>query len=212
MPLPSHPEPWIKGLYGIADAGASNGDPERMLAWLLEGGCRLIQFRCKGWGDDDALETARRMVTRCHAFGARLLLNDRAHLVEPASADGVHVGQGDADDATVRRLIGEHRIMGRSTHSVAQIEAALPAADYIAFGPIFATHNLSSPKPQQGLVLLREAHRAVGGRVPLVAIGGIHDDNVVAVRDGGADAWAVIGAVANARDPVAQTRRLMSIA
>ena len=86
MPLPSHPEPWIKGLYGIADAGASNGDPERMLASLLEGGCRLIQFRCKGWGDDDALETARRMVTRCHAFGARLLLNDRAHLVDPASA------------------------------------------------------------------------------------------------------------------------------
>ena len=110
---------WVSGLYGIADAGASSGEPERLLEALLGGGCKLVQFRCKGWDDGDALATARRMAKRCHQVGARLLLNDRAHLVNAASADGVHVGQADADSRTVRALIGPERIMGRSTHTKA---------------------------------------------------------------------------------------------
>jgi len=201
----------ITGLYGIADAGASGGDPERMLGWLLEGGCRVIQLRCKGWTDDAVLITARRMVSRCRAAGALLLLNDRAHLVEAVSADGVHVGQGDADSHTVRTLIGPNRILGRSTHNVSQIQQALPAADYIAFGPIFQTSNLSTPKRTQGLNRLRTAVHAVAGRAPLVAIGGISASNIADVRAGGANAWAVIGAIANAADPVEQTTFFVNV-
>ena len=146
-----------------------------------------------------------------NAAGALLLLNDRAHLVEAASADGVHVGQGDADSLTVRTLIGPQRILGRSTHNVVQIQQALPHADYVAFGPIFETLNLSSPKPSQGLNRLRTAVHAVAGRVPLVAIGGITASNIAEVRAGGANAWAVIGAIANAADPVEQTHFFVNV-
>ena len=91
------------------------------------------------------------------------------------------------------------------------MERALPGVDYIAFGPIFATSNLSSPKASKGLERLRAAADTVAGRVPLVAIGGINASNVNAIHDHGADAWAVIGAIAGATDPVQTTRTFLRV-
>ncbi len=197
----------IRGLYGLADAEASGGDPLRMAAWLLEGGCRLIQLRCKGWDPEEVLRAARALAPPCRQVGATLLVNDHVEVAVAAGADGVHLGQRDPDAAAARRLLGPDRILGRSTNALDQVPAATTGADYLAFGPVWPTGNVSRPKEVQGIEALREA-RALAPDLPLVAIGGITAARLPAIRAAGADAWAVIGAVAGAEDPVAATRAL----
>lgn len=195
----------IRGPYGIADAGASGGDPIGLgVAWL-EGGCRLLQLRCKGWPADDVLRAARELVPRCRAVGATFIVNDHPEVAAAADADGVHVGQSDADEVTARRLLGPDRILGRSTGALEELLHA--EADYLAFGPVFATAHRSTPGRPQGLDLLRRARMIVAR--PLVAIGGIGPENLAQVRAIGVDAWAVIGAVALASDRTAAARALL---
>jgi len=197
----------IRGLYGIADASAGDGDPLRVLAALLAGGCRLVQLRCKDWPVDDITHAAAECVQRCRAAGATFLVNDHPAIAAAVGADGVHVGQHDAPADDVRRIVGEGRIVGRSTHSPQHLAEARLHADYVAFGPVYPTPRLSWSKPLQGIEALRAARRHAGD-TPLVAIGGIDATRLAEVRSTGVDAWAVIGAVALAADPVAATRAL----
>jgi thiamine-phosphate pyrophosphorylase len=200
----------VRGLYGLADADASGGQPLVLLDALLAGGCRLVQLRCKGWSSERLLPVAVQAVARARSVGATLIVNDDAQVAALADADGVHVGQHDADGATVRAVVGPHRIVGRSTHDPEGLRSARSHADYVAFGPVFPTRpeRLSWNKPPQSLERLRHARQAAGD-TPLVAIGGIDASRIDAVRSAGADAWAVIGAVADHDDPVAATARLL---
>jgi len=196
----------IRGLYGIASAGSGPLDPVAQGAALLEGGCRLVQLRCKDWPLDDVEAAARELVARCRAAGATFIVNDHPEIARAVDAHGVHVGQTDADAATTRRLLGPGRLIGRSTNRPEEVARALEGADYLAFGPMFDTGNLSRPKPVQGPARLAEVRRTAPPSTPLVAIGGITLDRLATVRAAGADAWAVIGAIATAPDPVAATR------
>jgi len=167
----------------------------------------LLQLRCKGWADEDVLAAGRVLQVACRDLGATFLLNDRADLAVALDADGVHVGQLDAQTAAVRAALGPDRILGRSTNRADQIEEAVVGADYIAFGPVFATQNISRVKEVQGLALLAAAREATD--LPLVGIGGISAQTLPAVWATGADAWAVIGAIASAADRVDATRALV---
>lgn len=198
----------IRGLYGIADAQASGGDPERLAVAMLAGGCRLVQLRAKGWDLDDTERVGRRIASRCRIAGATFILNDHPELAVALDADGVHIGQLDGDIEAARQIVGPRRIIGRSTHDPEQVLRALTGADYLAFGPVFPTPNLSRPKLVRGPERLADTVRAVRGRVPVVAIGGIGPAEIPAVLATGAQAWAVIGAIASASDPVVATRAL----
>lgn len=198
----------ISGLYGLADAEASGGDPERLAAAWLDGGCRLLQLRCKDWLHDDIVAVARAVRRRCDAVGAVFIVNDDALAAARVDADGVHVGQLDAATDAVRAIVGPNRCIGRSTNALDQLPPAARGADYVAFGPVWATDNAGRDKGVRGLEALREARRQVD--VPLVAIGGIDASRVAAVRAAGADAWAVIGAVAFAPDPRAAVADLLA--
>lgn len=200
----------IRGLYGLADAAASGGDPVRLGAALLEGGCRLIQLRCKGWAIDEVRTAALALGARCRAVGATFVINDLPQLVLETHADGVHVGQTDGATDPIRALIGPGRILGRSTNDLSALAGATAHADYVAFGPMFPTPNLSRPKEVQGPELLRRARVLVPAGVPLVAIGGITAERLPGIRSAGADAWAVIGAIAGSDDPVAATQALLA--
>ncbi len=193
----------VRGLYGIAD---SSGDPERLAAQLLEGGCRLVQLRCKDWQHDDIHRLASELSRRSRAVGATFIVNDHPEIAAAVGADGVHLGQTDADTAEVRKIVGPDSIIGRSTNAPGEIENTLKGADYLAFGPMFPTGNISRPKAVQGVEVFRSVRRQVA--IPLVAIGGIDAGALPLVRGAGADAWAVIGAIANAEDPVTATRML----
>lgn len=195
----------VRRLYGIADADAARarhgGDPLALAEVWLRAGCRLLQLRCKGWPEDEVLRAARALVPRCRAVGATLIVNDSAEIAAAAGADGVHLGQLDGPVADARRILGPDAIVGRSTGDPDAAALAAAEADYVAFGPIRSTPNLSRPKTVVGLDGLRAARAAVPREIPLVAIGGIVPALLPALIEAGADAWAVIGAVAGAEAP-----------
>lgn len=197
----------IHGLYGIADAGASRGDPEALGFALLEGGCRLVQLRCKGWKPTEIVRVARALQRRCRAAGATFIVNDSAEIAVEVDADGVHIGALDGEPADARRVLGSRRILGCSSDTPESATELAKIADYVAFGPIWATENdAGRGKQPRGIASFAEARALVPPTVPLVAIGGITADRVQDLIHSGASAWAVIGGIANAPDWTAATR------
>jgi len=127
------------------------------------------------------------------------IVNDRADVARAAGADGVHVGQEDLPVEMARQILGPDKWVGFSTHVLAQVvEADRSSADYVAFGPIFATASKERPDPVVGLDGLREARKAT--RKPLVAIGGITVQNARQVIEAGADSVAAIRDLLQAPD------------
>ncbi len=198
------------GLYGIADAEVARfGDPVRLARQLLDGGCRLLQFRAKKLSKDEIRISGTEILAECQRYGAVLILNDHAEIAASIGAHGVHLGQLDGTVAAAREIVGKESVIGRSTNHVLQLREAVAEADYVAFGPVFPTANAGRPKRVRGLVGLNEARGFVPAHRPLVAIGGITETNLFSVVAAGADSWAVIGAIANAPDPIAATKRLL---
>jgi thiamine-phosphate pyrophosphorylase len=150
----------------------------------------VLQLRDKTASGAARLALAEAVVHRSRDVGAQVIINDRADIARLASADGVHVGQDDLPVDSVRLLVGTPAIVGLSTHTETQIDAALrTTASYIAVGPIFTTATKDTGYTARGLDLVRRAVR--GGR-PVVAIGGITLDRAPEVLAAGASAVAVI--------------------
>lgn len=158
----------------------------------MEGGARILQFRHKGEYTRAVFDQAGRVAECCRAGGAELIVDDRADIALLLDA-GVHVGQDDLLATDARRLLGDGRTIGLSTHDSRQFDAALgEPVDYVAFGPVFATQSKANPDTVVGLEGLRAVARRAAGR-PVVAIGGITRANALEVLAAGADAVAVIG-------------------
>jgi thiamine-phosphate pyrophosphorylase len=179
-------------LYAIVDASFSSGTPQ-LIAFaeqLVAGGCTLLQLRDKRDNPRLMLEEARQLRQSLGA-SIRLIMNDRADLCLAAGFDGVHVGQDDLSPESVRKLIGNERWLGVSTHNPEQVgEADRTSADYIALGPVFSTTSKEKPDPVIGLDGIRRARALT--RKPLVGIGGFTRENCRSVIEAGADSVAVI--------------------
>jgi thiamine-phosphate pyrophosphorylase len=157
---------------------------------LVAGGVTILQYRNKTGNARAMLEDARELKRRT-GKAVELIMNDRADLCLAAEFDGVHVGQDDLSPEGTRKVIGEKRILGVSTHNPEQVaEADQSPADYIAIGPVFTTASKTNPDPVIGLEGVRRARALT--RKPLVAIGGITRSNCLAVIEVGADSVAVI--------------------
>jgi thiamine-phosphate diphosphorylase len=181
-------------LYAITDRALGRMPHEEIIAQLILGGARLIQLRDKSATASDLLETSRRCLRLTRAAGATLIINDRVEVALAAGADGVHLGQGDMTVAEARAILGPERIIGLSTHSLAQLRAGLAtSASYLAVGPIYATGTKDDTEEVVGLELIREARRHADR--PLVAIGGITRERAREVIEAGADTIAVISAL-----------------
>jgi thiamine-phosphate pyrophosphorylase len=177
---------------------------DELLAAALDGGVDVVQLRDKHATDEELLAAAATARRRCDDAGALLILNDRPDLVAAAGADGCHVGQDDMDVAAARALAGPQALVGRSTHTPAEIAAA-GDADYIGVGPVHATPTKPG-RPAVGLELVRNA--AEHAPVPFFAIGGIDAANAGAVVAAGARRIAVVRAIAGAADPRAAAAEL----
>jgi thiamine-phosphate pyrophosphorylase len=206
--MPFHfPDP----LYPIVDV-VPGRDALGLAAAILAGGAKFIQLRAKELPSGEFATLARTVKALTDAAGAQLIINDRADVARLCDAAGVHLGQDDLPPAAARMQLGPDRRIGFSTHNLEQVDTALraDAIDYLAFGPILATPSKRNADPVQGLAALR----AVRARcpLPLVAIGGIDASTIAEVLGAGADAVAVIGAIAATPDPQRATRELLAVA
>ncbi len=184
----------IPKLYPITDCQLSNCTHEEIVQMMLAGGAELIQLRDKDASAKELLDAARTCRAVTQAAGARLIINDRVDVALTSGADGVHLGQEDLSVEEAREILGEDKIIGVSTHSLEQFNAALEtSANYIAVGPVFQTITKENADPVVGLELVRQA-KALTDR-PLVAIGGITVERAAEVIAAGADSVAVISAL-----------------
>lgn len=198
----------IKGLYAIIDY-TDCGAVERARK-ILAGGCRLIQLRAKEAPTGRFLDTAHKVKDECSKSGALLIVNDRVDIAMACGADGVHLGQDDLPLPAARQLMGRKKIIGISTHNMDEaIAAEAGGADYIGFGPVFATSTKKDAEAAKGIDALRRICSKVA--IPVVAIGGIKADGVRNIIDAGAMAVAMISELAMSGDIEKTTAQIMKV-
>jgi thiamine-phosphate pyrophosphorylase len=174
----------------------------------LAGGARFLQVRAKQLSSAAFLDLAMAAVKLAGASGAIVIINDRADIAKLAGADGVHLGQDDLDPEAARAMLGAAAIIGRSTHSVTQIErAAKEPVDYVAIGPVFETATKATGYEAVGLGMVSVA--AKGGR-PVVGIGGIKLSNAASVIAAGARSVAIISDLLATGDPASRTTEYLN--
>ena len=174
-----------------------------LAAGACERNVRVLQLREKSLPDDELLRLARDIADIARSAGALFIVNDRPDIAATAGADGVHLGQSDASITAARDLLGSGAVVGLSTRTPEEADAARAAgADYIGVGPVFPTDTKPDALAPIGLGGLR----SVAERVPeltKVAIGGITSSTSMDVLEAGAHYVAVISAVCHADDPLA---------
>jgi thiamine-phosphate pyrophosphorylase len=199
-------------LHAIVDVDASTRAgliPLEVARAFLAGGARLLQVRAKTLGSRAFLELADACISAAVPCNASIIINDRVDIARLSGAAGVHIGQDDLSPSAARRLLGEDAIVGCSTHTVQQIEAALrEPVSYVAIGPVFSTGSKDTGYDAVGLALVNTAAR-LAGHVPVVAIGGITLDNASSVIAAGAASVAVIGDLLVGGDLERRTRAFL---
>jgi thiamine-phosphate pyrophosphorylase len=204
-------------LYGILDLGyVAAHDVERVTEQMLEGGVDVLQLRAKGLEEMDIETLAHRILPLTESAGVPLILNDFPQLVPAVGAQGAHVGQDDfsVDDArwrAGRALAGEVALplVGKSTHSLEQaIAAAGEGADYIGFGPLYATPTKPG-RPAIGLEEIRRVHEAV--QVPIFCIGGIKLENLAEIVAAGARRVVIVSGLLQAPNIADYARQVKAL-
>lgn len=175
-------------------------------------GARVFQVRDKGASSGLLLALTTQVLVAVGeaADQSTVIVNDRPDVAVCAGAAGVHLGQTDVPPVSARRLLTGEAIVGRSTHTPAQIDAALEEPiSYLAVGPVFETTTKDTGYRAVGLDLVRYAVQRAG-RIPVVAIGGINLDRVGAVRDAGASAVAIVSDLFSTADVEGRVRAYLA--
>lgn len=196
-------------LYAILDPEQTRGRScETVLRELLAAGVAILQLRVKTMAPSEFLELAQRARAETRSRGCKLIVNDRIDIALACDADGVHLGQDDLPLAVGRKLMGD-KIIGISTHAIDQAkEAEQNGADYIGFGPMFGTTTKTTGYTARGVEMLQQIRAAV--KIPVVAIGGINEQNVRQVWQAGADSAAIISDILGADDIAAKTKGILT--
>ena len=175
----------------------------------LDGGVTMVQLREKTLEEGKFLEEARELQALCRERHIPFIVNDNVDIAKAMDADGVHVGQDDMAAAKVRERVGEDMMIGVSAHTVQEaLDAVAHGADCLGVGAAFATHTKEDVNvlPRQTLI---DICNAVD--VPVVAIGGIHKDNILQLRGTGVDGVALVSAIFSAKDIEAECRELKAL-
>ena len=198
-------------IYPLTDVRLSGLSHAEQVVRLSNGGANLIQLREKNLTPGEFFKQAEEASRIARQLKVRIVVNDRVDIALALRVDGVHLGQEDFPPDAARRLLGDRAIIGVSTHNLEQARlASRQPVNYLAIGPIFATSSKSNSEAVVGLDGLRKVRDAIGD-FPLVAIGGISQENALEVLESGADAIAVISALlANPNDITERTKRLLA--
>ena len=196
-------------LYVILTEALCKNDWFAAARGALAGGADCLQLREKNLSDAELLSRAKKLASLCHDHEALFIINDRPDLAALCHADGVHLGQDDVAPADARRILPASAVVGLSTHTTEQVEAASRVVpDYIAVGPMFA----SSTKPQRDIAgpeTLAAAHNLTS--LPLVAIGGIDESNAEQVLASAPCCLCVCSVVISREDVAEAAQRLRKL-
>ena len=186
----------ISGVYLITDQRNDLVDRVRK---ALQGGISVLQYRAKDKEYSERLAEGGELKRLCARFGVMFIVNDDPRLAKELDADGLHLGQDDGDIASVRALLGEGKVIGKSTHNLEEaLRAEQDGADYIGFGAMYPSGSkiVSHLPGVEGVASIRDKIK-----IPIVAIGGINPANACGVIEAGADALAVISSVLSSPRP-----------
>lgn len=190
----------VPRLHCIVDATNSL----TLLPALAEAGVDAFQVRAKSLTDAQLVTFTAQVIAMVRHLGAAVIVNDRIDIALACDADGVHLGRDDLPVDDARRL-APGLLIGATVRDRAQAEQAMVyGADYAGIGPIFATTSKDGLPVPLGI----DAIGPATGALPLIAIGGIDAGSARAAREAGAHGVAVIGAIWEARDPIAAAKEL----
>jgi len=183
-------------LYLIADTGLLQKDLISSVRRSIDGGVKAVQLRGKNLPAREILRIGERLRLLTSEYSVKLFINDRIDVAMILGADGVHLGQNGLPVGIVRKILGDSLIIGVSTHSLKEAkDAERGGADFITFGPIFATPSKVVYGPPVGLRRLVNLTGRI--KIPVFAIGGINMDRIQDVMKKGANGVAVISAILN---------------
>ncbi len=191
----------MKGLYTIIDGSMLDRfDPIFLAKEFLSGGARIIQLRMKKLSLTQIRPIAQKSAELKKEHDFTFIINDHPELVLEVGADGLHLGQQDTDVAHARKFLGPNKIIGHSTHSMAEVaDAQMKPVNYIALGAIFPTTAKAKDHPVVGTELLKQV--VLASKFPVVAIGGINRDNIDAVLSTGVQMVAMMTALVEGSSP-----------
>ncbi len=197
-------------LYLCADGRERQGDLPGFLDKVLGSGVDIVQLRQKGLEAAQELALLEIFRAACDRHGGLLAVNDRADVAYAAGADVLHLGQDDLPPVVARQIVGRDPIIGLSTHSQSQADAAAadPFVDYYCAGPVWATPTKPG-RPAAGLGLISYVAGLAATR-PWFAIGGIDEARLGDVMEAGARRVVVVRAITDAEDPAATAATLAS--
>ncbi|MGA9069092.1 MAG: thiamine phosphate synthase [Terracidiphilus sp.] len=204
-------------IYPILDASfiPSTGRAEflrRLGGELAEAGVTLLEYRNKTGAESELLSDAAILRAALPAGLVRLVLDDRADLVEQIGFDGAHVDAGDLTPAEARSLLGPGRIIGTFGGGAAGLLPGIleAPADYLSIGPVFGTRTKQTSSPLIGMDGIRRLRAEAGAAPALVAIGGITLATAAEALEAGATLIAIAGALFRQPDPAAEFKRWKS--
>ena len=197
-------------LYAVTDrAWVGKQTLYQQVESALKGGATCVQLREKELDEESFLKEAIELHALCQRYGVPLFINDNVDIAIRCRAEGIHVGQEDMAAAQVRQRVGDGMMIGVSAHSVEEaLEAVKNGADCLGVGAAFATHTKADVN-----VLPLETLQAICAAVdvPVVAIGGIHKDNILELKGTGVDGVALVSAIFGAEDIEAECRELKQL-
>ena len=197
-------------LYAVTDRAWVGGQTlYQQVESALKGGVTCVQLREKELDEEAFLKEAFELHDLCKKYNVPFFINDNVDIAIRCHAEGIHVGQDDMSAAQVRQRVGDGVMIGVSAHTVQEaLDAVAHGADYIGVGAVFATHTKTdvSEMPRQTLL---DICNAVD--VPVVAIGGIHMENILQLKGTGVDGVALVSAIFAAKDIEAECRELRAL-
>lgn len=188
----------------ITDRSLSKLPPMQVVRRALEGGVTAVQLREKNLDSRNIYFLASEMRNMTNEYNALLIINDRIDIALAVNADGVHMGKNSMPIMEARRLLGRDRLIGFSAHNMQEaVGAEENGTNYITLSPIFQSPGKDKPIGPEAIRIVRE-----GLRIPVIALGGIKEDNIQDVLNHKADGVAVVSAIMASEDPRAAAERL----
>lgn len=194
------------GLYFITDSKLSKKGNLSDVSAAIHGGARIIQYRDKEKSDEDFTAEALQIKKICNEDDILFIINDRAHIARNINSDGLHIGMEDISLQEARKML-PNKIIGVTVHSIDEAVAAeKQGADYLGVSPIFDTNTKPDAGKAAGAELIKEVKKKV--TIPIVAIGGINENNLREVLDAGCYNIAMISAIVTKENIEEEVRKI----